>query len=565
MARTSRKNKEAAVSDETIKIYRTAVYLRLSVEDNGKKEAESLENQRKLLVEYVASCPYLELAGVYSDNGFSGTDLERPEFQRMLKDVQEGKIDCIVVKDLSRLGRNYIEAGELLEKIFPFLNVRFIAVNDNYDSGSFGTEEILGATLKNVVNDLYAKDISRKICSALKMKRQKGEYIGSYAPYGYLKDPENKNHLIIDTDASFVVKEIFQLRAAGMGIGAILSILNEKGYPSPGKLRYERGIITNNNKKGEQLLWNRHVLRDILNNVVYIGRLAQGRSASCLYKGIPYHRTEKEDWDLVFNTHEPLISMELWEQVQQVNQQCSKTAKDSFGKYSDIPRRENPYGGLFRCADCGRIIKQVCSYSRDGKRRYYTYKCPQNLELGKKGCSSKKIRAEELDRAVLKAIQKQMELFLDIQKLLQNLDTLQKEKVHRDKIADRLQQLQNDMEKKQRISASLYTDYKNGLLAQEEYIYAKETYQTEIRKLEQEADEIRKIRKKEAAADKGKERWEKLVKAYIHTEGITKDMVEAFIEEIRLFSDNSISIEFKYKDEFEEMLRKCQRDGKEVA
>ena len=224
MARTSRKNKEAAVSDETIKIYRTAVYLRLSVEDNGKKEAESLENQRKLLVEYVASCPYLELAGVYSDNGFSGTDLERPEFQRMLKDVQEGKIDCIVVKDLSRLGRNYIEAGELLEKIFPFLNVRFIAVNDNYDSGSFGTEEILGATLKNVVNDLYAKDISRKICSALKMKRQKGEYIGSYAPYGYLKDPENKNHLIIDTDASFVVKEIFQLRAAGMGIGAILSI-----------------------------------------------------------------------------------------------------------------------------------------------------------------------------------------------------------------------------------------------------------------------------------------------------------------------------------------------------
>lgn len=206
MARISRKKGNVNQTGTDVKdIFRTAVYLRLSVEDNGKKDADSLDNQRELLLSYVADRPYLELIEIYEDNGWTGTDFDRPAFQRMLEDAQKGKINCIVVKDLSRLGRNYVEAGNYLEKVFPFLNLRFIAVNDNYDSASLTSGEHLGATLKNVVNDIYAKDISRKSCSALKMKRVKGEYIGNYAPYGYLKDPQDKNHLIVDPETAPIV------------------------------------------------------------------------------------------------------------------------------------------------------------------------------------------------------------------------------------------------------------------------------------------------------------------------------------------------------------------------
>lgn len=194
MARTSRKNH---VPDQIIpeisdtEIFRTAIYLRLSLEDNGKKDGDSMENQQKMLLDYVVSRPYLMLVDTYMDNGYTGTDFSRPEFSRMMDDVKAGKINCIVVKDLSRLGRNYVEAGDYLEKVFPFLNVRFIAVNDHYDSAFLTSGDQLGASLKNIVNDMYAKDISRKITSAMKAKRLRGDYIGNYAPYGYLKDPEN--------------------------------------------------------------------------------------------------------------------------------------------------------------------------------------------------------------------------------------------------------------------------------------------------------------------------------------------------------------------------------------
>ena len=216
MARVSRKRgTEKAKGFKEAGIYHTGIYLRLSVEDNGKKDADSMENQKNLLMEYVSARPYLMLTDIYMDNGFTGTDFERPEFNRMLKDARDGRINCIVVKDLSRLGRNYVEAGDYIEKVFPFLGIRFIAVNDHYDSDSLMSGDELGASLKNVVNDVYAKDISRKVGTAMKQKRLRGEYIGNYAPYGYLKDPQDKNHLIIDQEIAPIVVEIFELRARG--------------------------------------------------------------------------------------------------------------------------------------------------------------------------------------------------------------------------------------------------------------------------------------------------------------------------------------------------------------
>ena len=569
MARVSRKRgTEKAEGFKEAGIYHTGIYLRLSVEDNGKKDADSMENQKNLLMEYVSARPYLMLTDIYMDNGFTGTDFERPEFNRMLKDARDGRINCIVVKDLSRLGRNYVEAGDYIEKVFPFLGIRFIAVNDHYDSDSLTSGDELGASLKNVVNDVYAKDISRKVGTAMKQKRLRGEYIGNYAPYGYLKDPKAKNHLIIDQEIAPIVVEIFELRAKGDGINTIARILNERDIPSPGRLRYERGIITNNNKKGSGLLWSRHVLSDLLKNVVYIGNLAQGRSASCLYKGIPFHWTEESEWDLVENTHEAIISLELWKRVQEVTARKSREAKESHGKYANLPKRENPYGSLLRCADCGRVIKQVHAYNtskRSGTSIYYNYKCPENIELGDTACPKKNIRAADLDEAVLATIRKQMEIFMDTQKILKELIAQEKETAKQEAPIARVKDIQKEIDRRKGLCTALYTDLKEGILTQDEYFYAKMRYQEEIDSLEKELQELKSIRGKASEAAQGEKKWEQLISKYYKAQTLNPAMMEAIVKEIKLYADNSISIEFRYMNEFEELLQECERIRREVA
>ncbi len=569
MARVSRKRgTEKAKGFKEAGIYHTGIYLRLSVEDNGKKDADSMENQKNLLMEYVSARPYLMLTDIYMDNGFTGTDFERPEFNRMLQDARNGRINCIVVKDLSRLGRNYVEAGDYIEKVFPFLGIRFIAVNDHYDSDSLTSGDELGASLKNVVNDVYAKDISRKVGTAMKQKRLRGEYIGNYAPYGYLKDPQDKNHLIIDQEIAPIVVEIFELRARGNGINTIARILNERDIPSPGRLRYERGIITNNNKKGSGLLWSRHVLSDLLKNVVYIGNLAQGRSASCLYKGIPFHWTEESEWDLVENTHEAIISLELWKRVQEVTARRSREAKESHGKYANLPKRENPYGSLLRCADCGRVIKQVHAYNtskRNGTVVYYNYKCPENIELGRLACPKKNIRAADLDEAVLATIRKQMEIFMDTQKILKELIAQEKETAKQEAPISRVKDIQKEIDRRKGLCTALYTDLKEGILTQDEYFYAKMRYQEEIDSLEKELLELKSIRGKASEAAQGEKKWEQLISKYYKAQTLNPAMMEAIVKEIKLYADNSISIEFRYMNEFEELLQECERIRREVA
>lgn len=566
MARTSRKNPmPVATKPAVIEVFKTAIYLRLSLEDNGKKDADSLDNQQALLEGYVAERPFLELVDTYTDNGCTGTDFDRPAFKRMMEDVRSGKINCIVAKDLSRLGRNYVETGDYLERVFPFLGVRFIAVNDNYDSSNVNASDQLAASLKNLVNDEYAKDISRKISSAMKAKRQRGEFVGAHEPYGYLRDPNNSNKLIIDPEISPIVKEIFELRATGLGIERICRVLNEKDYPSPGRLRFERGIITHNNQKGSDLPWNRHVLKDLLLNVVYIGNLAQGRTGSCLHKGIPFHRKDESEWDVVNGTHEPIISMELWDRVQALNTKRSSETKASFGKNANLPKRPNPYGSVLRCADCGRVIKYVRSYSKKGNRDYYNYKCPQYIELGAQACSSKNIKADKLDLAVLETIRKHMDVFLEMQTLLHKLMPEEKARISNEDALQRKQQITAELERKRKQAMLLYSDFRDGLIGQEEYVYAKSKYQTDIEALEQELYEIQYMENRTANVIIGEKKWAELIERYYKAETLTAEMVSSMIKEIRLHHDLSITIEFLYEDEFKDLLAECETVRKEVA
>lgn len=570
MARISRKSDSPDKSEKKkIAGFRTALYVRLSVEDNGKEDSDSLENQEALLRDYIKEHPYLELTEVYTDNGYTGTDFDRPAFERLVNDVQKGRIECIVVKDFSRLGRNYIETGEYLEKIFPFLGVRFISVNDGYDSLSANAGALLAVSLKNLINDMYAKDLSKKICSTMKEKRLRGDYIGNYAPYGYLKDENNKNKLVIDPEIAPIVVEIFELRAQGIGIEAMCRILNEKDYPSPGRLRYERGIITNNNKKGSALPWNRHVLKDLLLNIAYIGNLAQGRSAQCLYKGQKFHWTDSSEWDVVYDTHPAIISIELWEKVQEVNNKSARVSKESHGKYAHLPKRVNPYGSVIRCADCGRVLKYVRGYSKPTKdgtvKDYYNYKCPQNIELGDSACPKKNIRADELDSIVLDIIRKQMDLFLDTKKALTRLITLEKEENKHRAPINRVQEAKEQLSSKKKAFSALYFDYKEGVLTYQEYQLARTTYQEEISKLEQRISELEMTHSRTRKVETGARRWESLIKKYRKAKAVTPELIDAFVEEIRFRADGSIDIDFKYMNEFEEMFNECERLRKEVA
>ena len=240
MARKSRKNvvAEPTVLKTADKVYRAALYARISVENERKREADTIGNQLQLLKDYVSEHADLTIFDIYSDDDITGTDFIRPEFSRMMNDLRDGKIDCIIVKDLSRLGRNFIESGEYIEMVFPFFGCRFIAVTDRFDT-KFQQADI-SVQLKNMANEMYAKDISKKICSTMRTIQEQGKFSGSRAPYGYKLDPADKHHLIIDTETAPVVKELYEMLAEGNTVHYVATTMNDRGIPSPGRILYER-------------------------------------------------------------------------------------------------------------------------------------------------------------------------------------------------------------------------------------------------------------------------------------------------------------------------------------
>jgi len=307
------------------KKFYTAIYARLSIADSGKDNKESIGIQIDLLRYYVNSRPYLHLDSVYCDNGFSGTNFERPEWNRLIEDVKAGKINCILVKDLSRLGRDYIETGHYLDHIFPLLGVRFIAINDNYDSEDPNCyKESFRISLKNLVNNFYAKDISKKVSTSSYLKQKKGEYQGAHPPYGYLFSEEGTHKLVIDKGVAPVVKLIFQWCIVGYSDSEIANMLNNRGVSTPRTHYYELGLIHSDryavNKK-----WQNSTIKRITENKVYLGCMVRGKSKESLYDNIKRHDTHESEWIIVLNTQEAIIHEEVFQTVQSIrNERKSK-------------------------------------------------------------------------------------------------------------------------------------------------------------------------------------------------------------------------------------------------
>ena len=566
MARVSRKkqNIPSTPVDTSVRIWKTALYVRLSVEDNGK-ESDSVENQTALLEEYVANHPHLKKTALFVDNGYTGTDFLRPEFTRMMEAVQDGLVDCVVVKDLSRLGRNYIETSQFIEKICPFYGLRFIAVNDSYDTATVTSEGQLSASLSNIVNDYYAKDISRKVTSALRAKMERGDYIGNYAPHGYRKDPENKNHLLIDPETAPVIQQIFEWRAEGISYMGINKRLNDAGIPSPSQLKFNNGIETNNNKKKRTVLWNKHKVTEILKDIVYIGHLAQKKGSQCLYGGIPYHITSEEEWIVVKNTHEPLISEELFEKVQQINNAVLERAKANAGKYDHLPKEKNIYGKKFVCAECGAIMKLHRSFSTKKDKVYFTFKCPTYAEHGSRGCSDIKMRKADLDEAVFTFIKSQMDVFIDMENTLRRLLAMKKAKLKQNNTQQEIKALRQKLANKQSLLSGLYVDLKEGMLSLDEYGHHREIITADIKALETNLAELENAKNETEEQITGEMKWKFMIQRFYDATEMTAEMADAFIESMKLHEDGSLEIKLSYMDEFAALMNTCERLRKEVA
>ena len=564
MARRKRVQPAAKPAGDFGATWKTGIYGRLSVLDNGKADGDPIDSQVAMIEQYTLEHPELEVVDRYLDNGFTGTNFDRPNFERLMHDVRVGRINCIIVKDLSRLGRNYIETGRFLERICPKLGIRFISLNDHYDSAAIQSQDDLVVSIKNIVNDYYAKDISLKSGSALKAKRRNGEYIGSYAPHGYRKDPANKNHLVIDPETAPVIRQIYQWRAEGLGYGRIVRMLNERDVPSPGRYRFEQGIVTNNNKKGSALLWNRHVLTDILHNIVYIGHLAQGKCTASLIHGIPAHRTQEDEWDICYHTHEPIIDEKLFSQVQALNKARAAAYFSSYGVCGHLPKGDNPYREKLVCSDCQTQMKLYRNLSKDHKKAYFTYLCPTYEEHGQLRCTKKTIQSSDLDATVLETLKMQMELFCNAQTVLASLP--EQERAPRDNSMEKqLQQLQQQIKHKQGYAATLYTDYKEGLLTRDEYLFAKNQYQTEVDELKTRHTQLRERYAAASQAAARTSEWAELFEQYRCAQTVSKELVTAFIHQIRVSAGGSIEILFRFEDELARLQEQCQRLGKGVA
>lgn len=423
----------------------------------------------------------------------------------------------------------------------------------------------LSVSLSNIINDYYAKDISRKVTSALRSKMEKGEYIGSWEKYGYVKSPENKNQLIVNPETAPVVRMIYQWRSEGMSYMGINKKLNDMGIPSPGQYKADRGIVTNNNQKPRKILWNKHMVTDILKDITYLGHLAQRKTTQCLYAGIPFSRTEEQDWILVENTHEAIIEPELFEKVQEINEKAAAVQKANRGKYDHLPKAKNIYGKKFTCADCGSVMKLVRSFSTNKDKVYFTFKCPAHEEHGARACTAKRMRKADVDEAVLSSIKAQFELFLDCREALDSLLKAKKKQVKKAGKSDQAKELKKQLEKKKSVFSGLYRDLREGLIDDQDYAQTREILMEDISRLEKQLAELKSAKAEYEEPLQEAKIWETLIEKYAHAEEISEELADAMIESMQMNGDNSLSIQFRYMDSFQAVLDTVKILRKEVA
>lgn len=541
MARKSRKNQTAAPVFDTSLYIRTALYIRLSVEDN-KKRGHSIENQKLVLENFLAGRPEFVVCNTYVDNGATGTNFHRPGFQQMLSDIEAGLIDCVIVKDLSRLGRNSIDTGYYIEQYFRVHQIRFIALTDQFDTAD--ASNLHGGImlpLKNMINEAYALDIGRKIKAQARQAMKDGEYIGARAPYGYRKDPENCHKLLIDPEAAEVVFQIFQWAYEHIGLNDIARRLNEQGIQTPSHRKRATGEITHENLVGSGK-WQTRTVAKILDSEVYTGDLVQGKT-----KIVDHQQVQADEDNLIIatNTHEAIISHEVFEAVKAYRRQVCEESK----AHEIDPYTPNIFKGKVFCAHCGGSLHRQRNKRKKGPD-VYLFHCLTKSRIDRNGCLGVSVTEKDLLAAVVAILQQELTVALGNYSFV--LEAEVKRKKERDDLKAGISAKKQEIDRNRRFVRDLYENFVQKVLTSEEYFTMKKDYEAAIATL---SDEISTLENGLAVMDAQLAKYRELeqdAKVLEKDHTLTAALIDRLIERIEITHDKEICVSFRFKSEFEE-------------
>lgn len=509
-------------------MYKVGVYCRLSKDDGTDIESASIATQKTILTDYVRQQGW-HLVKTYVDDGFSGTNFNRPNFQQMIKDIENGLIDCVITKDLSRLGRNYLDCGLYLEVFFPEHNVRYIAVNDGVDTLNKSAMDI--TPFRNILNEMYSADVSVKIKSAYRARFNQGKFMGTNAPYGYIKDPADKNHLLIDERVAPVVRKIFERALAGDGIAKIRHWLNGQNILRPAAYLAEQGFSGYERyfegNEENRTLWSENSVRGILRSPVYAGNLVGYKRIAVNMKSKKRPSTLPEEWEVIPNTHEGIVSQETFDTVQQMITSRRKKGKSNY---------DNIFSGVLKCADCGYHLSAGSANRRKRPEIIdcIVYSCGNYTRYGNLTCSSHTIEARDLHNAVLTDINRFADMALNDEKAVKAIEqrlktadtgkvkTLEKE---RRGLSKRLSELD-------RLFTALYEDKVMERITERNFELMSAKYDKEQFELDTRLKELNAELSEKAAQDKGITDFLALIRGYQGISELNATVINSLIEKI---------------------------------
>ena len=535
------------------KHYIAGLYFRLSQEDERQGESVSIDNQRSMLRKYAEEHGF-EVHDEYIDDGVSGTTFDRPEVQRLLDDAKTGIINTIIVKDLSRFGRNYIEVGQYVDYVFPAFGIRFIAIQDNVDTENRDSNAMEMMPIMNIFNEWHAANTSKKIRAVKKAHAKEGIYTAKKAAYGYKIGTDKKRTPVIDEETAPIVRRIFEMYASGMSPLKISETLNLEGVMSPAVYAYTNlGQKPRPNGMG---LWLASTVREMLNNIIYIGHMAQLRWTSLSYKNHKRFRNDESEWAIVYNTHEPIISQELWNRCQERKKSVAKGRRTKVG-YT------HPLSGFLFCADCGNKMKLSTIISRSTGKRLYRFDCGHHVRYGKAYCFSHFIAARIVEEIVLDDIREMAKSIVLDEKAIRE-DFIR----HNAELADKaiksakkeLQAKRKRIEELSRLMQVAYEDRVKGKMPEDICIGFIQKYSEEQKRLGTEiVDTEKKLTETEDTIQSADE-FIRNIKKYLEAPELTREMCYELIDRIivggsPIVTGKERTIEIVYKVDIASVLR----------
>jgi DNA invertase Pin-like site-specific DNA recombinase len=527
------------------KIWNVAIYVRLSKDDGDKDESDSISNQKDLIRSYIKDKPDLSFFNEYEDDGWSGVDFERPSFKRLLDDIRIGVVNCVIVKDLSRLGRNYIETGRLLERFFPFMGVRFIAINDNYDSINTNAQnDNLIIPFKNLINDSYCADISNKIRSQFEVRRKKGDFVGSFTTFGYIKNTDNKNQLIVDENTAPVVQDIFRWKVEGLNNQGIADRLNSMGIPSPMVYKKQMGSnFSTGFKTSRTMKWTPVAVWRILRNELYIGVLTQGITSTPNYRIKERIKKPREEWARVEQSHEPIISKADFILVAELMKKDTRKANNS----STVPI----FSGMLFCGDCNQNL--VRKSVPGNNKKYVYYVCAKHKKGN--GCTSHNINDTAIYNAVYETVASHICMCEQINRVLDFINDMPLHRLNAQKLQRQIDDRNVELDKLKNRVIKVYEDFCDKVLSKDEFISFREVYVSQINDTEIALAQLQKELANIINNTSENCIWVDYFLKYRGIQSLTRNVVVELIERITVYEGGRIDVRPRYQANFEETLK----------